>query len=98
MRRDVTTLRASFICDQCGRYLGSIGESGYLPPPYPVAVASVQLDDEALFAFEWHMVELMRNGKFTFRHPQIDGRCVSIREWYRDRYGDEADDDQAASD
>jgi hypothetical protein len=61
-----------------------------VPPPYPIALDKIGADDEvaALIGFEWHMLSLLRDGKFTIRHPQRDGRCVSIREWMA------ADDDE----
>jgi hypothetical protein len=36
------------------------------------------------------MVARMRQGNFVIRHPQIDGRCVSVREWV------ERDDEEGA--
>ena len=52
-------------------------------------------DDEAatLIGFEWHMLGLLRQNKFTIRHPQSKGRCVSIREWYAEQDEDEQDED-----
>jgi len=88
--------RSGLVCDRCGRYVGSLAERTYLPPNYPVAVSKDRLDDEvgALVAFELHMIERLRAGNFTIRHPQKDGRCVSIREWLADDEDDE--DDEAA--
>lgn len=85
--------RQGLICDRCKRYVGSLAETTYLPPAYPVAVAKDKLDDEvgALLTFELHMIERQRRGNFTIRHPQKDGRCVSIQEWLADDdEGDEA--------
>jgi hypothetical protein len=86
--------RKGLVCDRCGRYVGSLAEKTYLPANYPVAVAKDRLDDEvgALITFELHMIDRMRNGNFVIRHPQKDGRCVSVREWLAD------DDDGAEED
>jgi hypothetical protein len=88
----IEAIRAGLVCDRCGRYIGSLGTSRYLPPPYPVALDKIGADDEvaALIGFEWHMVGLLRAGKFTIRHPEREGRCVSMREWAR--YDDEDDE------
>ena len=87
--------RKSLVCDRCGRYVGSLAEKTYLPPNYPVAVAKDRLDDEvgALITFELHMIDRMRQGNFVIRHPQKDGRCVSVREWLADD-GDGTDEDE----
>jgi hypothetical protein len=79
----IDAIRAGLRCDKCGRYIGSLGQKQYLPPPYPVALDKIGADDEvaALIGFEWHMLGLLREGKFTIRHPQLDDRCVSVREW-----------------
>ncbi|HEY8172633.1 MAG TPA: hypothetical protein VIH21_06065 [Dehalococcoidia bacterium] len=92
----IDAIRAELVCDRCRRYIGSLAATQYLPPPYPVALDKIGADDEvaALIGFEWHMVGMLREGKFTIRHPQRDGGCVSIREWAR---GDD-DDDEAADD
>lgn len=85
----IEAIRAGLVCDRCGRYIGSLGATRYLPPPYPVALDRIGADDEvaALIGFEWHMVGLLRDGKFTIRHPERDGQCVSVKEWAR--YDDE---------
>ena len=93
IRQFIDALHEGLVCDRCGRYVGSLGAERYLPPPYPVALDRV-LDDEvrALVGFEWHMLGRMRVGNFTIRHPAIDGRCVSYREWLAE--DDEADDEE----
>ena len=85
----IDALRAEYVCERCGRYIGSLAPTRYLPPPYPVALDKITSDDEvaALVGFEWHMLGRLRDGNFVLRHPERDGRCVSIREWA------EADDD-----
>jgi hypothetical protein len=89
----IDEVRSSLVCDRCGRYVGSLAEKTYLPPNYPVAVGKDRLDDEvgALVAFEVHMLERLRRGNFTIRHPQKNGRCVSIREWLEDEAEADAD-------
>jgi hypothetical protein len=79
----VDAVRGGLVCERCGRYIGSLGSNRYLPAPYPVAVGSVGPDDEAsaLAAFEWYMLGRLRVDNFVIRHPEIDGRCVSMREW-----------------
>ena len=88
----IHAVRAGLTCDRCSRYVGSVGLKTYLPAPYAVALDRIGADDEvsALVGFEWYMLGLMRDGGFTIRHPQsADGRCVSIREWARDRDDDD---------
>lgn len=87
----IAALRAGLVCDRCGRYVGSLAATRYLPPQYPVALDRMTVEDEAeaLIGFEWHMLGRLREGNFVIRHPQIDGRCVTWREWL------EADDDEA---
>lgn len=82
----IQEIRKGLVCDRCGRYVGSLATKKYLPPPYPVAVGEIPVDDEvsSLVAFEWHMLGLLRGGSFSIRHPEKDGRCVSIREWLED--------------
>ena len=91
----IDEIRGGLVCDRCGRYVGSLAETTYLPPNYPVAVSKDRLDDEvgALITFEMHMLERLRRGNFALRHPQKDERCVSIREWLED---DEDEDEDAA--
>jgi hypothetical protein len=85
----IAAIREGLVCDRCGRYVGSLAPRRYVPPPYPVALGRIGDDDEAeaLIGFEWHMLNRMREGNFVIRHPELDGRCVSYREWL------EADDD-----
>jgi hypothetical protein len=79
----IEAIRAGFVCDKCGRYVGSLGTQKYLPPPYPVALDKVSANNEVatLVGFEWHMLQRLRDGNFTLRHVQLDGRCSSLREW-----------------
>jgi hypothetical protein len=81
----IDEIRAGLVCDRCGRYIGSLGPERYRPAPYPVALDRLQPDDEVavLVGFERYMLGLLRDGKFTVRHPQVGGRCVSVREWAR---------------
>jgi hypothetical protein len=41
------------------------------------------------------MLGMLRQGKFTLRHPSRDGSCVSVEEWARD---DEAEAEEASED
>lgn len=79
----IEAIRAGLVCARCGRYVGSLGAGRYLPPPYPVSLDKIGADDEvaALVGFEWHMLNLVRDGRFTIAHPERDGKCVSLREW-----------------
>jgi hypothetical protein len=90
--------RNGLVCDRCGRYVGSLADKSYLPAAYPVAVSRERLDDEvgALVTFELHMIDRMRRGNFTIRHPQKDGRCVSIQEWLADEESDGPQDEAGA--
>jgi hypothetical protein len=92
----IEAIRAGFVCDKCGRYVGSLGTRTYLPPPYPVALDKIPADDEvaALVGFEWHMLQRLRDGNFTLRHPQLEGRCSSLREWAQAQ-ADDGDDDES---
>jgi hypothetical protein len=87
----IAEARAGLVCDRCGKYVGSLARGRYLPPPYPVAVdrISPEHEVEALLAFELHLVGRLRRGNFVIRHPQRDGRCISVREWLE---GDDEDD------
>ncbi len=89
MAEYIAEIRAGLVCDRCGRYIGALAATRYLPPPYPVALDKLTPDDEveALIGFEWHMLGRLRQGNFRVRHPQREGRCVSLREWA------ESDDD-----
>jgi len=93
----IAEIRGGLVCDRCGKYVGSLAEQRYLPPPYPVALDKITADDEveALIGFEWHMLDRMRKGNFTIRHPQRDGHCVTFREWVESDDGyDEGDEDE----
>jgi hypothetical protein len=89
----IDAIRAGLICDRCGRYVGGLSRGRFRPAPYPVALDKIGAEDEAeaLIGFEWHMVDLLRRGNFVIRHPQRDGRCVTLREWAADD-DDEPDD------
>jgi hypothetical protein len=95
LRDYIETIREAFVCARCGRYVGSLAASEYVPPPYPVAVEDVPEDDEvrSLVTFEWHMLGLLRQGRFTLTHPQKGGVCVSAAEWARDGDEDEGEDE-----
>lgn len=86
LREHIDVIREGLVCERCGRYIGSLASDSYLPPAYPIAVEDSTPDDEvrALVAFEWHLLGMMRQGKFVIRHPERDGQCVSLEEWARD--------------
>lgn len=90
----IEAIRGGLVCDRCGRYVGSLAPSRYLPAPYPVALGKIGADDEvaALVGFEWYMLGLLHEGAFTIRHPQRRGACVSVREWYADDDGESEDE------
>ena len=91
LKEYVEAIRDALICERCGRYVGSLALDRYLPPPYPVAIGKASEDEiDALVGFEWAMVERLRRGNFTIRHPERDGRCMSVGEWLRRH--DEDDD------
>lgn len=94
----IADIRQGLVCDRCGKYVGSLAERRYLPPPYPVALDKIAAEDEveALIGFEWHMLNRMRKGNFTIRHPQRDGQCVTFREWVESEDG--YDEDEAGED
>jgi len=94
----IDEIRKGLVCGRCGRYVGSLAAKKYLPPPYPVAVGAIPPDDEvsSLVAFEWHMLGLLRGGNFTLRHPERDGRCVTMREWLADEEAGEPQDAESA--
>jgi hypothetical protein len=83
LREFIAAIREGLVCERCGRYVGSLAEEKYRPAPYPVALDRIGDDDEAeaLIGFEWHMLNRMREGNFVIRHPELDGRCVSYRQW-----------------
>jgi len=91
----IDAIREAFVCDRCGRYVGSLAPERYLPPLYPITAAGLPEDDEArtLVTFEWHMLGMLRQGKFALRHPERDGVCITARQWAEDE--DEDDDDHA---
>lgn len=98
LRDLVSDVRTQLVCDRCGKYIGSLAPTRYLPAPYPVQLGPIGMDDEAaaIVGFELHMASLVREGKFTLRHPQAKGRCVSVREWLaesEDEDGDGHDDE-----
>ncbi|MBI5289354.1 MAG: hypothetical protein HY873_10335 [Chloroflexi bacterium] len=92
MAEYIEAIRAGLVCERCGRYVGSLAAKAYLPPLFPIAFEDIPADDEArsLIQFEWHLLGMMRQGKFVIRHPEKDGKCVSVREWA------ESDDDEDA--
>ena len=79
----IDAIRCHLVCDHCGKYIGGLARKRFMPAPYAVALGKIGAEDEAeaLIGFEWHMVGLLREGRFTLRHPQLDGRCVSFRQW-----------------
>ena len=83
MAEYIEAIRAGLVCERCGRYVGSLAPTRYLPPLFPVAFEDIPADDEArsLIQFEWHLLGMMRQGKFVIHHPEKDGQCVSVREW-----------------
>jgi len=92
----IAEIRQGLVCDRCGKYVGSLDQHRYLPPPYAVALGKLTADDEveALIGFERHMLDRMRKGNFTIRHPQRDGQCVTLREWIAGE-GEDEDDEEA---
>jgi hypothetical protein len=89
----IETLRRGLVCDRCGRYVGSLARGHYMPAAYPVAVEDEDGDEaQALVAFEWHMLGLLHQGRFTIRHPERDGVCISAREWAELRSEDEGNE------
>ncbi len=78
----IDAIRVGLVCDRCGQYVGGLAQKRFLPAPYPVALDKIGAEDqaEALIGFEWHMVSLLRQGRFVIRHPQRDGQCVSFHE------------------
>ena len=97
----ITEIRAGLLCERCGKYIGGLATKRYLPPPYPVALDRIPSDDEAetLIGFEYHMLGLLRQGRFVIRHPERDGQCISFREWAAsDDDGDDGELDEASDD
>jgi hypothetical protein len=85
LKEYIEAIREALVCERCGRYVGSLALDRYVPPPYPLAIGRMSDDEvEVLAGFEWQMVERLRRGNFTIRHPERDGRCISVREWLRD--------------
>jgi hypothetical protein len=91
----IDAVREGLTCDRCGRYVGAISRKRFRPAPYPVALDKIGADDEAeaLIGFEWYMVNQLRLGKFTIRHPQRDDQCVTFREWAAEDDDEGFDDD-----
>lgn len=94
----VAEVRSGLVCDRCGKYVGSLATKSYLPPPYPVALDRITAEQEveALIGFELHMIGRVRQGNFVIRHPQVDGRCVTVREWVERDDEAESDDSEEA--
>lgn len=92
----IAEIRGGLVCERCGKYIGSLAAKRYLPPPYPVALDRIPADDEAeaLIGFEYHMLGMLRRGKFVIRHPERDGQCVSFREWVESEDDDDDGDDE----
>lgn len=88
----VEAIREGLVCSRCGRYVGSLAPTRYVPPPYPIVLDKIgpEAEVEALVGFEWHMLGRLRQGNFQISHPERDGRCVSLREWAEG----EAEDDE----
>jgi hypothetical protein len=44
------------------------------------------------------MLQRLRDGNFILRHPQLEGRCSSMREWAASQADDDSDEegDEAA--
>jgi hypothetical protein len=89
----IERIREGLVCDRCRKYVGSLAARRYLPPPYPVAIDGAGDETAALIGYEWHMLGGLMQGAFTIRHPQLDGRCVSMREWLA---GEETGDEEEA--
>ena len=79
---NVATIRDGLVCGRCGRYVGHLSDTQYLPPIYPIAMRD-DADDEgrALLEFEWHLLGMLRQGNFSLVHPERDGVCVTLEEW-----------------
>ena len=90
----ISELRASLVCDRCGRYVGSLSPERYVPPPYPVGLDRIGDGEEvqALIGFEWHMLQRMQEGNFVIRHPARDGQCITYRDWIAAEDEDDADE------
>ena len=88
------------MCARCGNYVGGLARKRFLPAPYPVALDKIGPDDEAeaLVGFEWHMVNLVRQGKFVISHPERDGQCITFRDWAAGDDEDEDEDEESAID
>ena len=92
----IDAIRGGLVCERCGKYVGGLAKRRFRPAPYPVALGQIGADDEAeaLIGFEWHMVGLLRQGKFVLRHPERDGRCVTFQEWVADDGDEDEDEDE----
>ena len=79
----IEELRQELVCERCRRYVGTLDVGRRLPPPYPVALAPLGPDRqiEVMLGFERYMLQRARQGNFRLRHPERDGRCVSLAEW-----------------
>lgn len=96
----IDTIRERLVCARCNKYIGGLARKHFLRAPYPVALDKISADDEveALVGFEWHMVNLLRQGKFVISHPERDGECITFREWAAGEDEDGAEDDDAGND
>lgn len=91
----IETIRDGLVCNRCGRYVGSLTTNRFIPPLYPIAFEDVPPDDEArsLVSFEWHLLGMLRQGKFVIRHPEREGACISIEQWAAEEEDDGEEDD-----
>jgi hypothetical protein len=92
----IDAIREGLVCERCGNYVGSLATRRFLPAPYPVALDKLWADDEAeaLIAYEWHLVNEIRSGKYVIRHPERDGHCVTYREWVASDEDDDESEDE----
>jgi hypothetical protein len=89
----IEKVRGRLVCDRCGRYVGSLSPERYLRPPYPIAVDTYDDNVTPIVAFERYMADRLAEGRFTIRHAQLDGRCVSYRDWLRAEYGEDDEEE-----
>lgn len=89
---NIATVRDGLVCGRCGRYVGQLSATQYLPPIYPIAMRD-DSDDEgrALLEFEWHLLGMLRQGNFSLVHPERNGVCLTLEDWAH------TDDDDADS-